>query len=234
MATGISPLLRDIHRLRRHLRDLEAELQRIPRLRKAHQNQFALKEKELTDVRAAIKHDKLIQQQRESDLASSNDQLAKSERQLNEIMNAKEYTTKKSEIERHHARVSELEETIFGLIATIDAAEARIPVLEEEILTAQETLAQFETESAQRKERLEREHAHASAELAKVESQIPIDIRDKLARLVAAHGADALAAVRTNACGHCHMNLNLAQLTQLQGGSFLTCGGCGRAVYVNA
>src|SRR5919202_130820 len=95
---GPAAILRELHRLRRHARDLQAEIDRGPRALKAQQDKVARQEEALREAQEVIKRLKVETHDKELTLRGKQQQIAKHERQLNEATSKKEYDALQAEI----------------------------------------------------------------------------------------------------------------------------------------
>ena len=234
MTTTLPLVFREIHRLRKHLRDLQSEIDRLPRVLKAHQAKIQKQEQALHDALEAIKRVKVDIHEKEVSLKATTQQLAKYDKQLNDMTTPKEITGKETEIRNAKALAQKLEEEILASMAGLDERVAAIPDFEKLVKQARAELAAFEGEAKERLARFMREKKLAEEELKKVEVQIPASVKNLFDRLVKAHGADALAEVREKdrACGHCHSTVTAQNINQLLQGHFLSCTSCGRMLYI--
>lgn len=231
MAIPLPTLLREIHRLRRHLRDLQAELDRLPVALKARQTRLAKQEQALKDHLDGIKHLKVDTHEKEVRLKSAGQQLAKYERQLSDMTTPKEVEAKQTEIANTKTLVGQLEEQILEGMSDLDDRNAKTPEFEAQVKKAKDDLAAFQNEMGERTERLMREKKLAEEELKSNQAQLPNEVRDKFDRLVKAYGADALAEVADRVCGQCRSTITAQNVNELSAGHFLCCNNCGRALY---
>lgn len=229
MAVPVSRPLRECHRLRRLLRDLQAEIDLGPRLSRDQLATRAEAEQAHADAHAAVAALRLKIREDEVSLKQMAAQLAKFEKQLETA--GKEYDAKQTEIRHTKERIAALEEGVLTAMEELDAKTAALPAADAAWVEAQK---QYDADQADGKERLDRltaEHARASAELAEVEATLPVDVKPLYDRLVKRHGADALAAGTGKVCGHCRSTLTEQQKYDMQAGKFICCPNCGRALY---
>jgi uncharacterized protein len=227
----VTSALRECHRLRVHLRNLQNEIDQGPRLRKG-------REEELEDERQVHQahHDhitklKLKQREDEGTLKQTETRLAKLELQLNDAANQKEYAAKQSEIEQAKAKKGELEDAILATIMELEERTAAIPAVEQRWADAQAEFAQAEVEARERLERMLADQEACRAELARHEASLPPDVRATYDSVVKAKGPDALAGAKDRACRACHRAMTEGRFGELRGGAFLTCANCGRILY---
>src|SRR5438093_67895 len=105
----VTDTLRECHRLRLHLRNIQAEIDRGPRLLAGREETLADERNEHTAHHTAITKLKLRQREDEVTLKETETRLAKLETQLTGISVQKEYAAKESEIAQAKAKKGELE-----------------------------------------------------------------------------------------------------------------------------
>src|SRR4051812_21461658 len=114
MSTAVPPILKELHRLRRHLRDLQTEIDLGPRVLKARQATLATEQQAHADAYDTIKKLKLKQKDDEGALKQTEQRIAKSESDLNTAGSKKEFDAKQSEIAQGRAKRGELEDAIIA------------------------------------------------------------------------------------------------------------------------
>ncbi len=236
MATEINALFREIHRLRKHIREVKSEIENLPRLKKAHQAKVAKQEAALKDAQEQVKKAKSDNHGREVSLKSTEQQLQKYERQLNDMKSPKEVEAKEHEIATAKAHIGELEDQILNGMGEVEVKVAKVPAFEEQVKKAKAEYATFEAEFNEREERLKGEAKLAAEQLALAEPQIPATTRPIYDRLTKAHGADALAQVgrRDRICSNCLTAVTVQAINELTNGNLTCCNSCGRVVYLEA
>src|SRR5882762_4105735 len=83
--------LREVHRLRRHARELHDEIERAPRILKARQAKITAQETALKEGQDELKKFKVSALEKESQLKGVQQTIAKHEKQKNEATSKKEY-----------------------------------------------------------------------------------------------------------------------------------------------
>ncbi|MBN9122001.1 MAG: hypothetical protein J0I06_23140 [Planctomycetes bacterium] len=228
---SVTSALRECHRLRVHLRDLQAEIDRGPRVLQEHQNELEDERKAHRDHHDAIRHLKLKQREDEGTLKQTEVRLAKLEEQLTGISVQKEYAAKELEITHAKEKKGELEDAILATITEIEEKTAAVPAVEDKWKAAQAEFAQFQTEAAERLERMRADTEASRADLAKAEAELPADVKRTYDSVVKAKGPDAFAAAKNRVCQGCRTTMTEQQFTELRRGAFRTCAACGRMQY---
>jgi predicted nucleic acid-binding Zn-ribbon protein len=231
----LNPLLRELHRLRKLIRDAHAEVERAPRVLKAHQNKLAAQEKAVADAKDALKHRKADVLTGESQIKSLHQALTKHEKQLDGLTGPKEIEAKQHDIANKRSLIAKQEDDLLAAMTDVEERTAKIPELDAGLAKARADFQQYEKEAAERQARLKEEGAVAAKALAAEEAKIPPSVRGQYDRLVKAHGADALAAVEGQSCSHCRVGITMQMYSDLQRGTeIIFCRNCGRALYLPA
>ena len=228
---SVTSALRECHRLRLHVRELNAEIDRGPRVLREHQG-------ELEEARSAhqahydaITRLKLKQREDEGTLKQTESRLAKLEDQLTGISVQKEYAAKESEIEQARGRKGELEDAILATIMELEERNAAIPAVEKAWADAQAEFEQFKVEAAERLERLKADLAASQEELAKYEAELPPAVKRTYDTVVKAKGPDAMAGARNRVCQGCRTTMTEVEYMDLRAGQSHVCVTCGRMQY---
>ncbi len=232
MSTPIPPILKECHRLRKHLRDLQSEIDLGPRVTKIRQKKLAEEEQAHKDAYEAIKKLKLKQKDDEGTLKQTEQRLAKLQADIHSAGSKKEFDAKTAEIAHATAIKNELEDAILSAITEIEERTAALPGVEKKWADAQ---AEFATAEAEGKERLARmlaDQKECQASLLATEAKLPPDVKPQYDRLVKSYGADGLAGVVGRACQQCRTTITEGAKANLVSGSFLCCPSCGRGLYL--
>src|SRR5690348_10092706 len=120
MATEVSTMsgpistLRDLHRLRKHVKSLKDEIDRLPRQLRVYQGRVVAAERALAEAQDGIKHVKVAVHHNEVSLKEAHQNAAKYEKQLNDVTGKKEYDALQSEIAHAKAEAQRLEDEILA------------------------------------------------------------------------------------------------------------------------
>jgi uncharacterized protein len=231
----LNPVLREIHRLRKLIRDAQAEIERAPRVLKAHQNKVAAQEKAVADAKDALKHRKADILTGESTIKSLHQSLNKHEKQLDGLTGPKEIEAKQHDIANTRSLIAKTEDDLLAAMTDVEERAAKVPDLEAGLAKAKADFQQYEKEAGERVLRLKDEVAAAAKALAAEETKFPPAVRGQYDRLVKAHGAEALAPVEGQSCSHCRMGITIQMYSDLQRGTeIILCRNCGRVLYLPA
>jgi uncharacterized protein len=230
---SIVETLRESHRLRKLIRDLQEQIAEGPSLLTAEQARLTRAENDLKDAQAGLKQLKIAVHDKETTLKATHTQIAKYEKQRDTAQSKKELDAFDHEIKHNRDKCAQLEDEILAGLGEIDERTANIPVLEKELAKVREESAGFQKEADERLSRLKQELERAQVQLVEMEKNLPVEVRPTYSRLVASLGVDAMAKAENRTCQACYASLTMQTLRELEGGGrFVTCTSCGRALYV--
>jgi uncharacterized protein len=231
MATTAA-IFREIHRLRRHIRELDGRTDQGPRMRKVQEDKLARHEEALRQAQEGLKHLKVTIHQKEVSIKAAQEQIKKYEKQLKEmISNKKEYDALTAEIAQAKVNIARLEDETLDAMGNSEEQAAKLPELEATLKKAKQDYACFDQDFAANLARYAEEKAKAQADLLAQEASLPEDYRPQYNRFVAAKGADALSAAQNGVCAACYTEITAQMASELRRGSFLMCKNCGRILY---
>jgi predicted nucleic acid-binding Zn-ribbon protein len=227
--------MREIHRLRRHARDLQDRIEQGPRQLRAQQGRVAREEEALREGQDGIKRLKVSIHEQEGNLKSTHQQIKKYEKQLEESTSRKEYDALQAEIAEAHRKNRKTEDGILEGMLEMEERTARLPDLEKAVQQAKAELARAEAEAGARQAELTEMHRQTLAQVTEVENTLPGgDVRAQYERQVKARGEDALSAVESRTCMACYTEITAEQSNQLQREQLVFCKNCGRILYLPA
>lgn len=228
---GVASLFREIHRVRLFLRDLQEQLDRIPRQRKAYQAKIASREQALRDEQDAIRKLKVTASDKEKQLKAKGEQIGRYEQQQNQVTSKREYDALVLEIAHTREACAHLEDEILAAILESDERTAKVPGLEKAVADARAEQTKFETDVTPRATTMKAELEKATAQLKALDAQVPPDHRPQYARTITSLGADGMAEVRNRVCSNCHTEIIRGVEMTLQADGFAVCKSCGRILY---
>ena len=231
---GPASVFREIHRLRRFLRDAQDQMDRIPRQRKAYEAKLAKAEQALKDEQETIKKLKVSRSEREKTLESTEEQIKRYRAQLESAASKKISDALQLEIAAARERVSKLEDEILGAIGEAEERQAKVPELEKSVATVRADLARYEADAAPRKEMLDGQVKESQTRLAEAEKQIPEDNLAQYKRTIASQGADGFALAQDDTCTGCNTEIIRTVRMELARDLFVMCNSCGRILYPSA
>lgn len=229
---GPAAVLRDLHRLRRHARDLQEQIDRGPRALDLQKAKVARQQEILQEAHDTIKRLKVRTHEQEVSLKSKVQQIAKHERQRDEATSKKEYDALQAEIDVEKKACQKLEDEILDAMGQTEDLLARIPQLEKEVEQAKQDSFRAIEEIQARRHRAVEGLAEVHKQLHELEASLPADVRIQYDRLVTARGDDALATVQGRTCAACYTEITAQMYNDLMVGLFVPCKNCGRILYL--
>jgi uncharacterized protein len=227
----VTSALRECHRLRVHLRNLQTEIDHGPVVLKEYQDELEAARQEHANHHESITKLKLKQREDEGTLKQTESRLAKLEEQLPDLTVQKEYAAKELEIVHAKEKKGHLEDAILATIMELEEKTLAIPAAEQKWAAAQAEFKQFEVEAAERLERMRNDMESSRADLAKAEALLPPEVKATYDSIVKAKGPDALAGAKNRICQGCRTSMTEVQFNELRRGNFRTCVTCGRMQY---
>ena len=229
---GVADILREIHRLRRHAREMQQEIDRSPIVLKAHKNKMEKAEAAAAECTNALKKLKVATHEKEVSLKSTVQQIAKYEKQQDDVTDMKQMDALKHQIAAAKEKVSVLEDEILNALGEIDERTAKLPEQDKAAATAKTDFANFEKEHKERIARLAEELKTALAGIAEVEAGVPADMKQHYQRMINAFGPTHSRRPRALTCSYCHAQITSQQQIEVQAGMFVLCRSCGRGLYL--
>jgi hypothetical protein len=229
---GIGDTFREIHRLRKYARDLQQEIDRGPIQLKARRGVAAKAADAAKAAHDDLKKLKVATHEKEVSLKATHTQIAKYEKQLDEVKDKKQYDALKLEIASARQKAQALEDEILEGMSAAEERTAKLPEHDKAAAKVQDDVKAFEKDQAERLARLAGQLKEALAQLKAVEANIPDNLVSQYQRMVSAFGADSLAAVEGHSCAHCRTHITIQQMHEVDTGEFVTCRSCGRGLYL--
>jgi predicted nucleic acid-binding Zn-ribbon protein len=225
-------IFREIHRLRKHAKDLQTEIERVPKMLKAQQNRVTQREAGGKDAQDGLKRLKVQCHEKEVLLKQAQQQVAKHQKQLQEAGAKKEYDALKSEIQQEQEHCRRLEDEILATMMEIEECTGALPGAEKAAKQAKLDYDEFEKNSEARKVVLLEQLNQALQSLKEVEAGLPEELALQYRRAVAARNEDALSAVQGRTCVACYTEITAQSYNDLLSGRVVVCKACGRILYL--
>jgi len=228
---GPAALFRELHRQLRFAHDLQEQLDRIPRQRRAFQARLAKADQAVKDEQEALKRLKVTASDKEKTLKSKGEAIRRYEQQYNEVTSKKEFDALKIEIAHNREQCGKLEDEILEALTETDERTARLPEVEKALAQVRDEVNKFEAEAGKRQADLQAQLTQMKGEIAASEAHIPDDYRAQYDRTKSSLGHDGFALVRGRVCTACNTEIirNLEMLLLAE--QFVVCKSCGRILY---
>ena len=230
--TGPGMILREIHRIRRHAKDLAVKIEQAPRQLKVQENLLARQQDKLHQAQENIKHLKVHIHDKEVTIRGIQTAIKKHEKQRDEAGNKKEYDALQLEIQNEKLSISKIEDEMLHEMGQVEELAAQLPALEKVLQQATADFAKFQNDHEARLVRFAAERDQAQQDLAKVEVGLPEDILVYYQREAKLRGEDALAAVENRTCAACYTEITAQMFNELARDMFVKCKSCGRILYL--
>jgi predicted nucleic acid-binding Zn-ribbon protein len=224
--------LRELHRLRRFAKDLQAKIEQAPRTLQLQQDRVIRQEEMLRQAQEDLKRLKVSTHDMEVSYKSTLQQITKYEKQQNEAGSKKEYDALQHEIDAARKKVRQLEDDILTAMGRSEEDAARLPAKEHSLKQVRAEVAQFERDQTARLADFTEQLEQTQKQIAELEAGLPPDLRLQYTRLVNAKGDDALAAVTNRTCSACYTEITAQNYNDLSRGMFVLCKICGRILYL--
>lgn len=215
-------------------RQLEAQLQAVPRDVAAVQARIATEKQAIDTARTELRELETRRKGIEGEIALANERLAKYRTQQASVRKNDEFQALGHEIETMQTLIGELEGKELEVMFAIDAARDRFAAAEAEL---QQNIAGHEGRLktlAEREASLKAELQDTLAAVAGAREPVPEPARRLYDRVVARH-FPAVVPIRGGKCGGCHLKVSGEIDAQARRGEELvTCDQCGRIVWWDA
>lgn len=228
---AVSNGLQILHDLHLKLKAVQDELEKGPRLIKAKENILAKKQAELEEAKAKLTAQRKLADQKNLQLKTNEAKLADLNMKLNMASTNREYDILKGQIAADKMANSVLEDEILDCMEQADQLKAKIAEAEKAVADAKEEVRKMTDQVAAAEAGLKERAEKLRLAVAEAETVIPEEHMATYRRLVAAHGADALAMVENNVCTSCYVSLSPQQGVELRSGKFVFCISCGKLIY---
>ena len=231
---GPAAILKELHRLRRFIKDLDAQIDQAPRQLGVQQKKLALQEEAAMGAHEHVKQLALQIREKEGSVKAVQTQIKKYEKQLDEASNRKEYDTLKVEIASEQGHIAKHEDEILTMMAEFEEKTAKLPEVDKTAAKAKADFAQFEAAQKERLVRFGADKNRTAEELKAVEATLPEDVRVQYDRLIAAKGLDTLSPVNGRICAACYTEITSQMLSELKREITMLCKNCGRMLYLES
>lgn len=187
----------------------------------------------LKEAEEALMSIQLKHKEEEVEFGAKEEEIKKLDSQLYQIKTNKEYTAMVTEIERHKADNSILEEEILGLMDKIDSAKKKVG--EEKIKFADESknIDDQIKEIENKIKEIESKISDLKAKRAEFAPLIDAKLLGVYERILNGRDGYALVEVINDACGGCHMQLPPQVIHQVKmKDKIIQCESCQRILYI--
>jgi predicted nucleic acid-binding Zn-ribbon protein len=224
--------LRELHALHLNLDDARLQLERGPKQLQARRQHMQRKKQEVEQAEEELKRLRMLADQKELHLKSNEQKIADLQVRLNAVKTNREYQAIRDQVDADKMANSVLEDEILETYSRIDEHRTSLQTAEEELNRATQETQEMEETVAQQSRRLASRMKELEEMLVRAVEALPLDARDIYARLVAARGADAMAAVEGDSCTGCYTAITPQMYNELLMNQLVCCKSCGRLLYL--
>ena len=225
-------LLRVLHHKLRLRTEYESQINRAPiKIRLVRETETKL-EQEFTGAKDNLTRARMNADERQLQLSGREAKVEDLKNRRNAAESNKEYQLLNEQIAADEQANSVLSDEIFELLEKIDE-------LESVSKSAQENLEKAKSETRNSVEKIEKDLVISKSQLAevneaiaKLESQLPIDVKAEYQRLVKSRADEALSESNEETCGNCNQRLTAQIKTDLNVRKAVFCNGCGSLMYI--
>ncbi len=226
--------LKEIHRLRRLISDLEKNISDVPRQIKRREYDIEFHTEQLTSMQETIKQLKVKAAEGEKSIQALTDLIKKKRDKLGGLLSKKEYDAFESEIAHSEKQIGEHEDRVLPLYDEIAEKSEKVPDLERNLQEAKDELKRYQADSVERTKKLEGELEAAREELKTTEATLPSgEFRLMYERLIRGRGEDSFAGIIKKSCLACYNEITAQMYNELLQGKFVLCSSCGRIIYLS-
>lgn len=227
--------LKTIQVLDKELYDLREAVRRIPELIRERETAFASKANALVAVQERLKHMQLKQKEKEVDLASKEERVKKHDGQLAQVKTNQEYKALQTEIATLKADASLVEDEVLKLMDEVEAAKAGVQKEKEALAAEEQALAREKQQLTEERQAKEKRVSGLDSEREAHLGEVDRETAAAYDRLVTARAGIALARVDGEGCGACQMVLRPQLINEVQLGEKLVfCESCARILYIES
>lgn len=230
---SVSEGLTRLHQLLMALKEVRDQLARGPRQVKIREQLVAGLRDELAGKEAELKQSRAAADKKNLELRSKETHLGDLQVKLNQAASNREYDIIKGQIAADQAAKSVLEDEIIEYLERVDQVQRDLVEVKGRISKAEKDVQEFLADFESKAMALREQETRIQTEITDAEKVIPATIADTYRRLVAAHGADALAEATNGVCSYCFVTLTPQTRVELNSGAIQFCS-CGRLLFLPA
>jgi uncharacterized protein len=225
-------LLEQLQEIDNQITRWEQDMARLPLEAQEVARNLVTLRREITEAQQRLDVVERDLKKQEQDLATEQEKIKRSERRLLGIKNQKEYNALAREVKLGKKVVAEIEETMMGFMAELEALKPSLERKTAEYEGFEKSLLEKKSEADSINSQAEKALVGLNVEKEKITQSIDRDFLKKYEMVRRARG-NALAEVHNGSCTGCHMSIP-AQLaiTVLKQEEMVTCPNCLRMLYV--
>ncbi|MFH2137267.1 MAG: C4-type zinc ribbon domain-containing protein [Candidatus Omnitrophota bacterium] len=212
---------------------LKSEMDENPHKLAEMEQKFSGESDALKALEDSLKKIQIAHKEKELDLQTKEQNIAKQSTQLFQVKSNKEYNALQLEIEKQKADNSILEEDVIMGLEKIDSLKQSIAVERESFVQKEQEFKKqksvIESKSLELKQQIESFQVKRKVVL---EAGIDPKVLELYERILEHNGESAVALVKNDACQGCFRTVRAQVVNELQMGKLITCENCTRILYV--
>ena len=224
--------LRELHRIHIQLSDLKNRLDRGPRQIHIHEVSVTTIEEQLTKAQDNTRQSKVLADQKQLDLKTSEFKIVDLRAKLNACTTNKEYQTLLDQIAAAEMANSVLSDEILETLEQIDVLDVNAREAEKNVAAARSELTKVVERVSSSGEAIQADISRLQAELDAAESSLPADFRVQYDRIIRSKQDDALAPAEDGVCTGCGQQITMNMQNELAMSRSIFCKSCGRLLYL--
>ncbi len=225
-------VLRGLHRIHCQLADLRDRLDRGPRKIKAREVIVAKSEAGLTATQASVKQTKMLADQKQLELKSGETKIEDLKAKLNLCSSNKAYQALLEQIAASEMANSVLADEILEAMEKGDQLEVAAGEAKSQLEAAQTELSKCRDSVTTESELIRGDITRLEGELADLEKQLPVELKDDYRRVIRGKGADGMAVIEEGVCLACGNLATLNMQNDLLLSKPVFCKACGCLLYM--
>ncbi|MCP4649372.1 MAG: hypothetical protein GY853_04725 [PVC group bacterium] len=212
---------------------LKSELESDPQKIAALESDFQSASESLTHLEGELKQFQLKRKEKELDLDSKEQNIAKQKTQLFQVKSNKEYNALQLEINKVKADNSLLEEEIIGILEQVEKAQQAVAKEKENVAVKDQEFKnqKKEIEIAMTELKQQIDGLKVKRDIIQKEGITP-EVLELYTRIIAHTGELAVVPVVTDVCQGCFRTVRVQIVNELHLGKLVTCENCARILYV--
>ena len=225
-------LLIELQQLDNVIRDLETEIQSLPRKVAAIESQLAGHIAQVDSDKSKVAENQRSRRKRETDISSFREKISKHKDQMLEVKTNEQYKALLHEIEFHEAGIRKVEDEILSEMIESESLDKQLKKAEQNLAAERAEVQKEVREAEQRKQQDDAKLAEAKQQREAITSQLSPDVVFSYQRIYVARKGTAVTPVREEACGHCHVRLRPQAFNDVKANEeILHCESCGCIMY---
>jgi predicted nucleic acid-binding Zn-ribbon protein len=217
------------------IRQIEAEIKRLP-LERAHlESQLAASEAGVETLKLKARHVEVERKKLELDVGTRTESIARLKTQQYQTRKNDEFQALGHEIERYENEIRKLEDQELELMIEADKVKGELETAEKNARATRETISHQLADLDAKSQALETQQQQLETERKTLAAEIDADLLDQFERLFNSKGDAAIVAVEHGVCTGCHMKVTTATAAGVKAGKeIVSCENCGRILYLGA